>query len=219
MNIIKKKIKKTKKTKGNKLNKSSRQFIPQFNVNSFTIIGNKQEMDFNLCVGNEKRIDNEISFKIRKNEHMINAINKNDDNKIENNKIINKKEIIKEDKDKNNENKNISKNEIKEVENKENKKIKNKVMNKNECVNNKIILNKNRFEKKYLDEEKEMIIKAKVEKTLKLLEETIKELEYIKYHSLNRFLVLEKINIFNSVLIILNNISFIKDYFSSNIDI
>ncbi len=48
-------------------------------------------MDFNLCVGNKKGIDNEISLKNRKNEHMINAINKNDDNKIENNKIIKKK--------------------------------------------------------------------------------------------------------------------------------
>ena len=91
------------------------------------IIGNKQEMDFNLCGGNEKEIDNEKSSKIKRDENLIiNTINKNDGNKIENNEIIHKKETIKEDKGKNNKNKNISKNEIKEVDNMENKKIKKK---------------------------------------------------------------------------------------------
>ena len=37
-------------------------------------------------------------------------------------------------------------------------------------------------------------------------------------YSPNYFSLLQNINIFNSVLIILNNISFIRDYFSSNID-
>ena len=193
-------------------------------------------MDSNLCDGNEKGIDNEIRFKSKKNENLINTINKNDDNKIENNKIIyNKKEIIKQDKDKNNKKKNITKNKIEEVENIENKK--NKAINKNEYVNNKINSNNNsdyyvnlynnknflnsnignRFDKKYLDEEKEKMIIALYERTLELFEEINKKKD-IKYHSLKQFLVLEKINIFNSVLIILNNISFIKDYFSSNID-
>jgi hypothetical protein len=86
------------------------------------IIGYKQEMDFNLCGGNEKEIDNEISFKIKRDENLIiNTINKNDGNKIENNEIINKKETIEEDKGRNNKNKNIYKNEIKEVDNMKNK--------------------------------------------------------------------------------------------------
>jgi hypothetical protein len=172
-------------------------------------------MDFNLCGGNEKEIDNEISFKIKRDENLIiNTINKNDGNKIENNEIINKKETIEEDKGRNNKNKNISKNEIKEVDNMENKKIKknkNKATNKNEYVNNKIN-NNNNFDFKNneikdesllyiqsLFEEKRIFIEEITGKALKILEENNKK-EFDKLYSPNYFLVLEKINIFNSIL-------------------
>jgi len=172
------------------LNQSLRKIFPKINDNRFMINDDEQEMVFNLFGGNEKEIDNEINLRNKSDENIIiNTINKNDDNKIENNEIINKKEIIKEDKDKNKENK------INNSENNEQKKI--------DILIDTIENNMNLI----LDDESNISRENQEEK-----------IEYKKSNSPNYFLVLEKINIFNSILIILNNISFNIDYFSSNIE-
>ena len=175
--------------KENILNQSLRKIFPKINDNRFMINDDEQEMDFNLFGGNEKEIDNEIILQNKNDENIIiNTISKNDDNKIEDNEI-NKKEIIKEDKDKNNENK---------INNSENKEKKETDILLDNIENNMNLI---------LDDTSN-ISKGNKEENI----------EYEKCNSPNYFLVLEKINIFNSVLIILNNISFNIDYFSSNID-
>ena len=162
--------------------------FPKINDNRFMINDDENEMNFNLIGGNEKEIHNEMNLQIEKDENFI--INKL--NKNEDNEIINIDRINKENENKNKINDNLNNNNSKNNKKKE-----------TDIFLDTIENNMNLF----LDDTN--IISRENHDKISSNEKSI---------SPNYFFALEKINIFNSVLIILNNISFNLDYFSSNID-
>ena len=148
----------------------------------------EQEMDFNLIGGNEKEIDNKMNLQKKSDENII----INTINQNDDNKIKDNEIINKKEiikEDKNNDNK------INNSENNEQKEIGIFL----DTVENNMNLILDDISNISRENQKENII-------------------YEKYNSPNYFSVLEKINIFNSILLILNNISFNMDYFSSKID-
>ena len=172
----------------NNIQNNNFQNINNQNINNQSNNQNNDNKNNNIQNNNIQNINNQ-------NNNIQNINNQNNNIKNNNNQNNN---IQNNNNNNLNMNKNIFNNEVKNESLPDNNKSKNNENNLNKNVNK---INEN----------------FRVELQHKKIENN----ENISHNistSPNYFLILQRINIFNSVLIIFNNVSFVIDYFSSNID-